>query len=224
MRSARVSRRTRTNRTYSLLGTCGLLAITVIHVPEAADLLHQLRARRAVHSGLLTGASAPQRSAELDEQLAQLNQELQHYERAMIGVEEIPALQSELMELARESQCKLRKSVSQSGASHSWTQQREGDSNEEEEYDSEESPYKLVTAQLNLSWEGTLEQTFDFLSRVRAQDRLMKFSQISFARSPDGSGRLSVEVNLSFYKLTRTQLSEEEFIQWREGSRPGELH
>ncbi len=219
MSAMRVSSRVRKSRTYSLLGTCGLLAITVIQLPKAVDLLHELRSRHAHQSGMMSGALTPKRSAELDQQLQELNAELAELEGAMIGVDQMPDIQSELMEDANGCHCRLRKAVGQTGAAEDWMAEQ-GQSANQVGGMQEESPYQLAKEHLNLSLEGTLEQTLDFLGRLRKHHWLMKVSRISLSRSLDDDGRLAAEISLSFYKLTKTEQEQEHLIDWQSGPQP----
>lgn len=218
MSLTRVSRKARTSRTISLLVTCSLLAITIIQLPKAADLMHELQSQKEQQAGLLSGELAPQRSVELDEKLEELRSEVSRYEKSMLGIEQMPKIQSELMELAMNSNCKLRKSVGQSGNTKPWVAANHADN--VNAFGENESPYQLSVEQLSLLLEGSLDESFDFLRKLRERQWLMKCTSVTFSRSPEDSGRLSIEVSLSFYKLTKSKTVEEpELIEWREGSR-----
>lgn len=218
MSLTRVSRKARTSRTFSLLVTCSLLAITIIQLPKAADLMHELQSQKEQQAGLLSGELAPRRSVELDERLEGMRSEVARYEKLMLGIEQMPEIQSELLELAMNSNCKLRKSVGQSGNSKPWIAENHADN--ENAFGDNESPYQLSVEQLSLNLEGTLDETFEFLRKLRERQWLMKCTSVTFGRSPENGGQLSVEVSLSFYKLTKSKTFEEtELIEWREGSR-----
>ncbi len=217
--------RARTNRRFSLLGACGLLAITVIQVPGLADLWEQARVqnvrRQEIEAGSLTG-----RSAQLEQKLLDVMAELNSAEQAMVGSEMMPTIQSELMEMAKNSNCQLRKAVIQAGSSESWEPEKlaqNDDELDEGEVAEPENSYSLSTEQLSLSLTGTLAQIFDFLERVRHKTWLMRVAQINFSRDPESQGQLSVEANLAFYKLVREAKNNTETVQWREGSRASKV-
>lgn len=199
------------SRRFFVLGACGLLTITVIQVPAVADLWEQLSSQYAAQSEMQGGMSPAERVARLEECAAKVRGELSTYEQSMVGVEQMPSIQSELMDLARASGCQLRKAVVQAGSTETWEAEQPLQEEEDVEAESpdsvpasllgEESPYQLTTEQLSLSLTGTLKQTFDFLDRVQAQPWLMRVAQINFSRDADGGSQLNVEANLAFYKL-----------------------
>ncbi len=224
----------RTNRRFFLLCACGILAITVIQVPSVADLWRQVRSQHKARGDMYKGLAAPDRLAGLDEQLASVKAELSDLERSMVGMDLMPKIQSELMELARDSGCQLRKAVIQSGSTVTWEPEKTEPSQAELEAEmadpaamrvaEKESPYRLSTEQLSLSLTGTLKQTFDFLDRIRERNWLMRVAQISFSRDADGRGQLVVEANLAFHKLVRQEMADAEPVLRREGSRAGMIH
>lgn len=224
MKTVRVSSRVRTNRTYSLLGTCALLVLTVIQLPRASDLFQQIRFQQSQYAGLLSGELAPARSVELEGELNRLRSECQAHESAMISGVQLPKVQSELMDMAREHGCQLRKSVSQPGETETWNSLRRERMTQDELFDAGESPYQLAVEQLSLTLEGSVEQTFDLLQAVKKQGWLSKVSQVSFARSPERADRLMIEATIAFYKLTKSSPEQSELIQWREGARPANLN
>lgn len=218
----------RTNRRFFLLGACGILAITVIQVPSVADLWGQVRSQQRARGDLVDGLSAPNRLTQLNEQLESVQAQLHDFELAMVGMDLMPTIQSELMELARASGCQLRKAVIQAGATETWEPEKTEPTQEELEAEladpaamaitEQESPYRLSTEQLSLSLTGSLKQTFDFFDRIRERKWLMRVAQISFSRDADGSGQLVVEASLAFHQLVRLDGAEAE-EPWREGSR-----
>ncbi len=227
MKTIVTSSKARTNRRYSLLGACGFLAITVIQVPNVADLCKQLRSQHVHRAKMLDDDSGPDRIAQMQKQLERVKTELETIGQSMIGIDRMPAIQSELMELARSSGCQLRKAVIQAGSSEIWEAEKLAPSEEEEaeqRFIASESPFSLTTEQLSLSLTGTLAQTFDFLDRVRQRTWLMRVAQINFSRDPDGGGQLIVEANLAFYKLVHQEKSTSESVKWREGSRAKQIH
>ena len=225
MRRTGASMRSRTSRRFSLLGTCGFLGVTIVLLPSAADLIRELRSLQSNRVKLMSGDHAPQRSEELDAQLNTLRNDLAGYEEAMIGVDEMPFVQSELMELARESECQLRKSVGQSGATEDWLTESDEEADPGDvEYSIEGSPYQLSTERLSLSLQGTLEQTFDFLSKMQSHNWLMRVSSLTVSRSREEEHVLATEVNLSFYELNENDDHDQtELIQWSEGPPPGDV-
>jgi hypothetical protein len=216
----------RTNRRFFLLGACGILAITVIQVPSVADLWEQVRSQHRARGEMV---STPDRLTELNEQLESVQAQLRDFELAMVGMDLMPTIQSELMELARGSGCQLRKAVIQAGATETWEPEKPESSQEELEAEladpaamsitEQESPYRLSTEQLSLSLTGSLKQTFDFLDRIQERKWLMRVAQISFSRDADGADQLVVEASLAFHKLVRHSGPEVEAEPWREGSR-----
>lgn len=213
------------NRRFSLLGACGLLAITVIQLPNLADLWEQARSQRTRYHEIQAGDSAG-RSAQLQQKLDDVLAELGTAEAAMVSVEMMPAIQSELMEMAKNSNCQLRKAVIQAGSSETWVPEKPGQTedelNEDDLADASHT-YLVTTQQLSLSLTGNLEQMFDFLNRVYRKTWLMRVAQINFSRDPEGQGLLSVEANLAFYKLVRQENSDAGSLQWREGSRASKV-
>jgi len=233
MRATTTSGTGRTSRRFFLLGACGLLAITVIQVPYVADLWEQRKSQRLAAHESAGGFSASERAARLEQYTQSTRDELARFEQSMVGVEMMPTIQSELMDLARASGCQLRKAVVQASATEIWEPEKPPASDEEPEYDpqapaplsqfEEESPYRLATEQLSLSLTGTLAQTLDFLDRVREQSWLMRVAQINFSRDTEGRGQLNVEASLAFYKLVQQASTSNESVQWREGSRAGKV-
>ncbi len=219
----------RTNRRFFLLGACGILAITVIQVPSVADLWEQVRSQQRARGEMVDGLSTPNRLTQLTEQLEGVQSQLRDFELSMVGMDLMPTIQSELMELARASGCQLRKAVIQSGATETWEPEKMEPSQEELEAEladpaamsitEQESPYRLSTEQLSLSLTGSLKQTFDFLDRIRERKWLMRVAQISFSRDAEGTDQLVVEASLAFHKLVRHDGAETEAEPWREGSR-----
>ncbi len=234
MRATIINGTNRTNRRFSVLGACGLLAITVIQVPTVADLWEQWRSQHAARNALATGLSDTDRSARLEELVSTAQGELSDFEHAMVGVELMPTIQSELMDLARASGCQLRKAVVQAGSSEIWETEKNTQSGEELEVNLEdpaairlgddESPYRLRTEQLSLSLTGTLSQTLDFLDRVRRRSWLMRVAQINLTRDAEGGDQLNVEANLAFYKLIQNENVAIESMPRSEGSRASRIH
>lgn len=224
MKSTVTNSRARTNRKFSLLGACGLLAITVTQLPNLADLWKQLRSEQAHRTEMVAGISAPQRSAKLEEQLGEVQSRLAAFDAAMVDISMMPTIQSELMELARLSGCQLRKAVILAGASESWEPEVTEDVPSEESGYARQSPYTLTTEQLSLSLTGTLDQSFDFLQRLRRRPWLMRVAQINFSRDPEGGGQLFFEASLAFYKLIKKESEETELVQWRDGARATAVH
>lgn len=233
MRATTTSGTSRTSRRFFLLGACGLLAITVIQVPHVADLWDQWKSQRLASLDAAGGFSAAERTARLEQHIQLTRDELNQLEQSMVGVEMMPAIQSELMDVARASGCQLRKAVVQAGSTETWEPEKPTEVEEEPEVDpqapvalsqiGEESPYRLTTEQLSLSLTGTLAQTFDFLDRVRSETWLMRVAQINFSRDAEGGGQLNVEANLAFYKLVRQAEGSTEAVPRRDGSRPGQI-
>lgn len=221
----------RTNRRFFLLGACGILALTVIQVANVADLWEQARSQQRVQGELVEGLSTPNGLSEVDEQIDSVRAELTDFELSMVGMDLMPTIQSELMEMARASGCQLRKAVIQSGSTETWEPLTEVPSPEEIDAEladpaamsmtEQESPYRLSTEILSLSLSGTLKQTFDFLDRIREKKWLMRVATISFSRDVDGTDQLGVEASLAFHKLVCHKGMDAEGEAPREGSRSG---
>lgn len=220
-----------TNRRFFLLGACGILALTVIQVPDVADLWDQARTQRQVRGELVDGLSSPNRLTKINEQIDSVTAELTDFDLSMVGMDLMPTIQSELMEMARASGCQLRKAVIQSGSTETWEPLKEVPSPEDLEAEladpaamrmtEQESPYRLSTETLSLSLSGTLKQTFDFLDRVQEKKWLMRVATINFSRDADGTDQLGVEASLAFHKLVRHTGTVVEGETPREGSRTG---
>lgn len=220
-----------TNRRFFLLGACGILALTVIQVPDVADLWDQARTQRQVRGELVDGLSSPNRLTKINEQIDSVTAELTDFDLSMVGMDLMPSIQSELMEMARASGCQLRKAVIQSGSTETWEPLKEVPSPEDLEAEladpaamrmtEQESPYRLSTETLSLSLSGTLKQTFDFLDRVQEKKWLMRVATINFSRDADGTDQLGVEASLAFHKLVRHTGTVVEGETPREGSRTG---
>ncbi|MEO8268549.1 MAG: hypothetical protein ABI557_02445 [Aureliella sp.] len=237
MRSAVTTSKFRVTRRLSLLCACGLLVITVIQVPLLADLWGQMASQQEQTAQMLAGLAETEQSQELTKQLAKVQSELQAIELTMVGIEKMPTIQSDLMELARDSGCQLRKSAIQSGSSLTWELEREQRTVEESGPPlpgstpapqtltemTPEIPYRLTTEQISLTLTGTLTQTLDFLDRVHQQPWLLRVAQINISREGENNGQLVVEANLTFHKLERQEKSTVESMLGREGSRPGKI-
>ena len=225
MRSTVITGRSRTTRRYSLLGACGLLAIIVIQVPSLADLWRQMKSQQAENARMLAGLAETEKTQELAKQLSEVQQEMQAIEQTMVGVEQMQSIQSELMELARECGCQLRKAAIQSGSSLTWEAEREEQAVPEPDLPAvgTESPYRLTTEQLGLTLTGTLTQTLEFLDRIRQKPWLLRVAQINLSRDGESRGQMIVDANLAFHKLVRQEKSELESMPWREGSRLGKI-
>ena len=214
--------RDKTNRILSLAGTIGLLAFTVIQLPTLADQLDELRRQAAHQNELESGLVRSDRCAKLIEQQREVQEEIEKFELAMVTSDEMAAVQTELMELARRSGCRLRKATMQAGSHETWELERDPTEEEDDEYDSEESPYTLGTELISLSLTGTLEQVSSFLTELHEKPWLMTIPQINFAQSPDEEETLVVEATLTYYRLTKNK-PHDEFVQWRDGSRAGQI-
>ena len=229
MRSAVVTSKSRATRRFSLLAASGLLVITVIQVPRLADLWGHMASQQEQTAQMLAGLAETEQSQELAKQLAEVQNELQAIELTMVGIEQMPTIQSDLMELARNSGCQLRKAAVQSGSSLTWELEKEDRVVEETEPPlpgksaampalpemTNESPYRLTTEQISLTLTGTLIQTLDFLDRVHQQPWLLRVAQINLSREGDNDGQLVVEANLAFHKLVRQEKSMVESMPWR---------
>ena len=222
MTTKRNAHRNKTNRILSFAGTIGLLGFTIIQLPTLADQLDELR-RQSVHqSELANGSARSDRCTKLIEQRQLVQSKIDQLDAAMITSEEMAAVQTELMELARRSGCRLRKATMQAGSRETWELEKDPTEEEDDEYDSEESPYTLGTELISLSLTGTLEQVSSFLTELHEKPWLMTIAQINLAHSPDEEETLIVEASLTFYRLTK-KTTQEEFVQWRDGSRAGKI-
>ncbi|MCC7337062.1 MAG: hypothetical protein IT422_18375 [Pirellulaceae bacterium] len=237
MRSIVTTEKSRATRRFFLLGACGLLAITVIQVPRLADLWGQMASQQEQTAQMLAGLAETEQTQELTKQLVKVQGELQAIELTMVGIEQMPTIQSDLMELARDAGCQLRKAAVQPGSSLTWELENEDVADGESEPPlpgqlpdvpampemNPESPYRLTTEQISLTLTGSLIQTLDFLDRVHQQPWLMRVAQIHLSRDGENNGQLVVEANLAFHKLVREAKSETESMPWRETSRQGKV-
>jgi Tfp pilus assembly protein PilO len=196
----------------------------VILLPGLVDVWDVLKSRSTYRAEMIAGIAEPHRSAQLDAQLEEVKASLTEYERSMVSAESMSAVQSELMELAQQSGCQLRKVVTQTGNTQSWEPEVSANPQDEAGIQPEESPYLLDSEQLNISLTGTMMQTLDFLDRVESRPWLMRVAQVSISRDPDGGGRMFVEANLAYYRLKKTESGQSELVQWREGSRGTQVH
>jgi len=239
MRTIITTGKSRATRKLFLLGACGLLAITVIQVPRLADLWGQVASQQEQTAHMLAGLAETEQTQELAKQLAKVQSELQAIELTMVGMEQMPTIQSALMELARDAGCQLRKAAIQPGSSLPWELENEGSAVGESAPPlpgqaqasavptlseiNPERPYRLNTEQISLTFTGSLTQTLDFLDRVHQQPWLMRVAQINLSREGENNGQLVVEANLAFHKLVRQAKSESESMPWREASRQGKI-
>ncbi|MCA9157061.1 MAG: hypothetical protein KDA72_01965 [Planctomycetales bacterium] len=237
MRSIVTTSKSRATRRFFLLGACGLLAITVIQVPRLADLWGQMASQQEQTAQMLADLAEAEQTQELAKQLVQVQNELQAIEATMVGVEQMPTIQSDLMELARDAGCQLRKAAVQPGSSLTWELENEGGADEDLEPPlpgqlpaasnmpemKPESPYRLTTEQISLTLTGSLTQTLDFLDRVHQQPWLMRVAQIHLSRDGENNGQLVVEANLAFHKLVRQAKFETGSMSSREVTRQGKI-
>lgn len=220
--------RNRAGRKYSLLAASGILVITVIRVPVLVDLWGQMDSQRADRQQMLVSMDDGSPGRMAIEQLTEVQQELAEIKGTMVAAEQMPAIQSQLIELARSSGCQLRKAVVQSGTSETWEMER----GEEPELEpdvvdatapasaqsppnslpsslmnrlGEDQPYALVTEQIGLTFNGTLKQSFDFLDQARQAPWLMSIAQIKLTRQADNDGQMVVEASLAFHRLERKE-------------------
>lgn len=219
MRSIALTSRSRAIRKLSLLCAGGILAITVIQVPRLADLWGQMASQQEQTAQMLAGLAETEQTQILAKQLAEVQSELQTIELKMVGVEQMPTIQSHLMELARDSGCQLRKAAIQSGTSLAWELEKQERTVEESAPPlpgqvpansampemTSELPYRLTTEQISLTLTGSLTQTLDFLDRIHEQPWLMRVAQINLSREEESNGQLVVEANLAFHKLVRQE-------------------
>ncbi len=212
MRPIALPRKPSATRKLWLLCAGGLLAITVIQVPRLADLWRQLASQREQTAQMLAGLAESDQTQRLAQQVLEVQRELQAVESKMVAIEQMPAIQSHLMELARDSGCQLRKAAIQSSTSQTWELEEESRTGEGSAPPlpgrapftraiTAENPYHLTTEQISLTLTGTLTQTLDFMDRVNKQPWLMRVAQITFSREGEGNGELVVEANLTFHKL-----------------------
>lgn len=224
MSAMRVNGRARKSRTFSLLGTCGFLCITVIQVPKVVDLFQQLRSRQTHHAEFMSGATVLEPSAESVKTLNGIREQLERFEGSMIDAQQMPSVKSQLLEIAKDAKCQLRKSVSQTGSTEDWTGLAEEQEDSKTGFYREESPYQLEREHLNVSLEGSIEQTLTFLEQLRENKWLMQVSRIRFSRTEDGERRLATEVNLTFFKLIKRKIDQEQFVQWKNGPGPERMN
>ncbi len=197
--------------------------------PRLADLWGQRAFQQEQTAQMLAGLAETEQNQRLAQQLAEVQSGLQAIELTMVGIERMPTIQSDLMELARDSGCQLRKAAIQSGSTLPWELEKEDFADGEPEGPplgqkattealpelDAESPYRLTTEQISLTLTGTLTQTFDFLDRVHQQPWLMRVAQINLSRDGENNGQLVVDANLAFHKLVRQSKSEVDSMPWR---------
>ena len=212
-----------TTRIITLLGTCGLLALTVIQVPGLADQWDELGSRIARHHEHEAGPEKSNAVDQITEQLTRVHHDLQSLQDLMIDASQLPNVQSELLETARSSGCQIRKVAIQSGSAEIWAPEQKGDQTEFDPLVEIEDSYSLSTEQISLSLTGSFDQTSSFLAKIREKPWMMRVTQISFSKVHEEKERLAVEATLAFVKLSKSE-SGTETVNWREGSRAAQVH
>lgn len=223
--------RNKTTRTIALLVTTCLLAFAVIQFPKLADQWEELRSQIAHQRELENGYGNPEASSMLMDRLAEVEQELSTLNASMVDSSMLPNIQSELIELLRQSGCKIRKVAIQSSSTETWEptapvaerpiENLSSDPNfvpDPADFMKDGPAYTLNTERISLSLTGTLDQITTFFKRLRQKEWIMRVAQVSFAHTPDDNGSLAVETTVAFLKLVKSQ-PEGEFVNWREGSR-----
>ena len=222
------NRQNRIARIISLSGTCGFIVLSVIQVPRLAVHTGKLRSQQARQEEFAANLPPSDSADEILEQLNATNIELNKVKASMIDGSQLPKLQSELLEIARDSGCRIRKVAIQTGSKETWKP-----SGSEEQLVSENIPdvagdeagesYSLNIEQIDLSLSGTFEQIDSFLATVRRKPWMMRITGLNIAHSLDENAVLNVDGTLKFLKLSTTA-KKTELVEWREGLRPSDVH
>jgi hypothetical protein len=113
----------------------------------------------------------------------------------------------------------IRKVAIQPGTQESWRPKRqEPQQASPEQTEEEEDAYALHTEQISLSMQGNFEQTSLLIAKIRQKPWMMRLTHVGFSHVPEEAGHLAVEATLAFMKLSKPE-KEDEFVNWREGSR-----
>lgn len=205
MSFTRIRSRGRTNRKFSLLGTSIILFIAMFESFQIADIRRELHAREADRDSMQHGGIDHRRSHELDVALDGIFGEISDFEERMVNSERLEEIQTLIMEIAKQSQCKLRRAVSDEASTVTWDTTESVEGSTEMTLNSEESPFEVTTQQLSLSLEGDVEQTRDLIARIKAQGWLFKYGEANFSRKADQGDQVAVELVLSFYHLSKKE-------------------
>jgi hypothetical protein len=236
MRATSRNSKNKTTRTIALFVTICLLAFAVIQLPMLADQWEELKSQIAHQRELENGYGIPGSSPALMDQLREVEAELGKLNASMIDSSMLPNIQSELIELLRESGCKIRKVAIQTGSAESWESYKPQVETPLEEISNdpkfvpdpanlieEATTYTLNTERISLSLTGTLDQVLSFFKKLRQKEWILRVAQMSFSHTPDDNGSLAVETTVAFLRLVRSE-PEGELVKWREGSRANQTN
>ncbi len=213
MSSQHISRKGRTSRTYSLIGTGVILTISLFIVMTVVDVKRKLHAKVEHSQSILAGGIEPTRNAMLDVELDRVGQKMEQIEASMVGAEQLDEIQSELMDIALATRCKLQRSVTEDATTESWV--LGGDDNNDTGADAPnmgDSPFELTTHQLSLNLTGNAISALEFIKRIRGRKWMMTFGEVTFSKNQnqDQDDQISLEMGLVFKHLRKKPTQKEQ--------------
>jgi hypothetical protein len=197
------------SRYRGLIVIAGTFIVGLVLVLPLVDLYSAARAEKAVLlAELSTAHQAAKTLDQFESRVAEKASQLEKFEARTVNAESLPELRSELMDLAHETGCSLRRLNVEAPTSRPW---RHGDDPFETSGQGkaipvdETSEYTLETWPVTIQLSGSDAELRSMFSRMDSDGMLMHTKEFEIHPANAGGKMLDVEMELWYFNLARNK-------------------
>ncbi|QDS99363.1 hypothetical protein [Adhaeretor mobilis] len=189
---------------WPIVATATLLIGLVTLLPLADDYSERSEACSVLTEELDRARQKVEALPKFEERVAALSTELTALESRAVTAERVGDFRSRIIELARESNCQLRRIDIGTPNSRIWT--KEGDvlsTQSVPKSAKNKTPFQIVRRSMVLAVDGEIADLKNLIAKFQEENTLAHPARLSMSSSGRASDRIAMEVELWVYDLTR---------------------